>query len=236
MGADFSKDGATPLSIACVSAITQFDEARFQAFRRAVNLAVQQEDQLSRRVSRSGSALQFMTARSESMARLEERSGQSLAPKPAWRRARDLHATAFKQALDDSEVASLERSVLERVFVLLDPTGEDVVHAVELLVAAATLMKGDISLRVQYAVEVLQDDIEEGSFSIEHALYLLTTMNTVANYFGDPLVSLPLLESIAADVTQSMGGAEIDSDSRKLAQIVAQHPLVVDYVEPSAHE
>ncbi|GLE03823.1 hypothetical protein PINS_up012734 [Pythium insidiosum] len=210
----------------------------FQAFRKAVLLAVQQDDQLSHGVSRSGSALQFMTIRSESMARLDDhRSGQaSPASKTAWRRARDLQATAFKQALDESEIAALERSVLERVFVLLDTTGEDVVHAVELLIAAAALIKGDISLRLQYAFEVLQDDIEDGSFSPEHALYLLTTMNTTANYFGDPLVSLPLLESIALDVAQSVSASESDNeiDARKLALLVAQHPLVLEYIEPPA--
>jgi hypothetical protein len=61
----------------------------------------------------------------------------------------DLSWTAFLHALDVAKFAPSDRAILERMFTLMDKTGDDLVSRRELLVGACVLLQGDLLSKLQ---------------------------------------------------------------------------------------
>lgn len=61
----------------------------------------------------------------------------------------DLPWAAFLHALDEAKFAASDRAILERMFTLMDKTGDELVSCRELLVGACVLLKGDLSSKLQ---------------------------------------------------------------------------------------
>ncbi|KDO32990.1 hypothetical protein SPRG_02681 [Saprolegnia parasitica CBS 223.65] len=160
MGHDLSKQ-ANRLSIAAVSHITQFDR----------------DDLLELRTCFENAVL--------------AKSPKSKKPIPlsAYAAAKDrvepnLTRADFNAGLDHES----DRAILDRLFTMLDKTGDDVIHYQEFLVGVAPLVKGNLLSKIALAFEMYDED-STGEINAKGFRFLLTTISTVGSYFGDPVLS-----------------------------------------------
>lgn len=61
----------------------------------------------------------------------------------------DLSWATFLHALDVAKFAPSDRAILERMFTLMDKTGDEFVSRRELLVGACVLLQGDLTSKLQ---------------------------------------------------------------------------------------
>jgi hypothetical protein len=174
-----------------------------------------------------------------------------------WR-AYDLTAVHFEHALELSAIAPHDRIVLERLFTIMDRSGDDVVNSLELLIAMALLVRGPFNAKLEctcspyltwrsrpilnkctaaVAVDCLVQHLHDKPLTPAHLVFLVSTMTTVANCFGDPLLPLPVLEAIADDVFEELSGlsgAAPECDSSPAVSVAVQalaaHPFMQEYI------
>lgn len=77
--------------------------------------------------------------------------GEELKRKQQQRRRRrepDLSYRAFKQAMEDADLYISDRAILDRMFTLMDKTGDDVIHAQSFSIGMALLLPGDLVIKL----------------------------------------------------------------------------------------
>ncbi|TMW55328.1 hypothetical protein Poli38472_013219 [Pythium oligandrum] len=212
MGVDFSKQDVTPLATACVAEITQFNGEQVQAFRKLLHLTRTHDE-------------------SEPHDDDADIAAETTHPILPWGTP-DMDMAVFRHALEEIAFKPSDSSILERIFTLLDPTGDDEIHGLELLIVMITLLKCDLRDKFQLALESTRDELGDTLMSIKHLIFVLLTMTRVANFFGDPLLPPPVIEAIADDVwKQTEHGADIPA----IVKGLVVHPLVIEYVKPAVH-
>lgn len=71
--------------------------------------------------------------------------------KPHQRRRRhepDLSHRAFKEAMEEADLYVSDRAILDRMFTLMDKTGDDVIHAQSFSIGVALLLPGDLATKL----------------------------------------------------------------------------------------
>eukprot|EP00644_Phytophthora_capsici_P007721 jgi/Phyca11/126036/e_gw1.61.99.1 len=139
-------------------------------------------------------------------------------------READLSCEEFQEALHTVKFAASDRAIFERLFTLLDRTGDDRILATEFLIGVSVLLRGSLQVKLQAALEFASDadhlSALEGHLSRETLHFALTTLTSVARFFGDPLVPAEDVQCVVEDVC----------GSEELAKSIEEHSLVQKYV------
>lgn len=147
-------------------------------------------------------------------------------------READLSCEEFEEALNSVQFAASDRAIFDRLFTLLDRTGDERILAVQFLIGASLLLRGSLDIKLQAALQFTLDaegNHEEGL--TPHALsFALTTLGAVAGFFGDPVVASDDINQVVEDTFRSDSSATCD----ELVKLVADHPLVLQYTYPTA--
>ncbi|KDO17034.1 hypothetical protein SPRG_17429 [Saprolegnia parasitica CBS 223.65] len=201
MGHDLSKQ-ANRLSIAAVSHITQFDR----------------DDLLELRTCFENAIL--------------AKSPKSKKPIPlsAYAAAKDrvepnLTRADFNAGLDHVNFFESDRAILDRLFTMLDKTGDDVIHYQEFLVGVAPLVKGNLLSKIALAFEMYDED-STGEINAKGFRFLLTTISTVGSYFGDPVLSKKGIIVLTNDIFDNYDTIEYTKNIPR----IAQHAIIEAYV------
>ncbi|ETV69396.1 hypothetical protein H257_14988 [Aphanomyces astaci] len=202
MGQDLSKQ-ANRLSIAAVSHITQFDRDDLLELRTAFEAAVKPTPDNVKKVRQSPAPS------SSSKERVEP----------------NLSRDDFNIAVDRANFYASDRAILDRLFTMMDKTGDDVINGREFLVGVAPLVKGNLTSKLALAFEMWDED-STGEVDAKGFRFLVTTMTTVASYFGDP----PMTKKDVAALTADVFGAADTIEYTKTIPRIAEHAIVDAYV------
>ena len=137
----------------------------------------------------------------------------------------------FEEALDNCDVTKSDRDVLQRLFVMLDRTGEDQIAHTEFMIGICPFISGTTLAVVQLAFELYEDTSDNIIYS--DLRFILMTINTVASYFGDPVMRTDQVDALVDDAAEKLdlppkSGTLIMGD---LAPFVANHELTKDFIE-----
>ncbi|RLN96728.1 hypothetical protein BBJ28_00015891 [Nothophytophthora sp. Chile5] len=146
------------------------------------------------------------------------------APGNLTSREPDLFCDEFDEALDSAQFAASDRAIFDRLFTLLDRTGDDRILASEFLVAASLLLRGSLHVKLQAALDFASGS--DGQLSPKTLTFTLTTLAAIAGFFGDPAVSSVDVSRVVSDVTADPSLAREDLVTR-----IATHPVVTQYVD-----
>ncbi|RHY36165.1 hypothetical protein DYB38_006552 [Aphanomyces astaci] len=173
MGQDLSKQ-ANRLSIAAVSHITQFDRDDLLELRTAFEAAVKPTPDTVKKVRQSPAPS------SSSKERVEP----------------NLSRDDFNIAVDRANFYASDRAILDRLFTMMDKTGDDVINGREFLVGVAPLVKGNLTSKLACTTSITRIMFEVDAKGFR---FLVTTMTTVASYFGDPPMTKKDVAALTAD-------------------------------------
>lgn len=137
----------------------------------------------------------------------------------------------FGEALTGVDVAQSDRDILDRLFVMLDRTGEDRISHREFVIGICPFAQGSTLSVVQLALELYDDSADRIKYS--ELRFVLMTFNTVASYFGDPVMRVDEVDKLVDNAAEHLDlppktGTLVVED---LAPYVAAHELVRDFCE-----
>ncbi|KAG7381659.1 hypothetical protein PHYPSEUDO_005758 [Phytophthora pseudosyringae] len=145
-------------------------------------------------------------------------------------READLSCEDFEEALNSVRFAASDRAIFDRLFTLLDRTGDERILAIQFLVGASALLRGSLDVKLQAALQFTSDaDSSQGfedGLSPEGLSFALTTLAAVASFFGDPLVTAEDVSRVVGDVCGSDGSCSCE----ELTKSIEEHSLVQEYV------
>mmetsp|Transcript_11020 Transcript_11020/g.33042 ORF Transcript_11020/g.33042 Transcript_11020/m.33042 type:complete len:199 (-) Transcript_11020:157-753(-) len=134
----------------------------------------------------------------------------------------------FDEALATiQDLADADRQILDRLFIMLDRTGEERVNLLEFAVGIVPLITASTADKLEFALELY-----DASTYVD-ARFVLTTLNAVASYFGDPVLRADQLEELVDEAALALDPEKRGdfSSHADLAAFVARHPLMTDFLE-----
>lgn len=130
-------------------------------------------------------------------------------------------ATAQVKVFEDPD-----NQLFEHMFTLLDVHGENAVSYKELLVGISLISSGTAG-DIASTAFLLYDTEGQGQFLRADVLLVLSTMNTIASYFGDPVLSAAEIDRVVADC---MGDARFTDQTTLLSKLTS-HVFFLSFVE-----
>ncbi|POM78341.1 hypothetical protein PHPALM_4137 [Phytophthora palmivora] len=142
----------------------------------------------------------------------------------------DLSSEEFEEALNSVTFAASDRAIFDRLFTLLDRTGDERVLAMQFLIGVSVLLRGSLDVKLQAALQFACDAESstgcENELSPEGLKFTLTTLAAVASFFGDPLVPAEDVNRVVEDVCGSDGSCSCE----ELVKNISDHSFVQQYV------
>merc|ERR1711988_1838582 len=131
-------------------------------------------------------------------------------------------------ALTDSD-----KEILERLFIMLDKTGDYTINYKEFLCGISPLITGTVSEKLTFAFEM--NDVDSTGMLKPHELaFVLKAMNSTASYFGDPVMTQEQIEQLTDEVFKEAdkeGAGELTYDGAgSFVQFMADHNLTSSFV------
>lgn len=139
----------------------------------------------------------------------------------------------FTEALSIVGVNQNDADILDRLFTMYDKTGDDSIAWRDFIVGIAPLISGSHVDKIDFAMRLY--DIEGTSYlRANEMVNVLSQMNRVASYFGDPVMTEEQVTTIIVDVLDMAGGSA-DGLAASLhyseyIKIMAEHPIVNTFI------
>ena len=123
-----------------------------------------------------------------------------------------------------------DAEILDRLFTMFDKTGDNQVNFKEFSVGIAPLISGDVTEKLQFSFSLYDMD-NTGQLRPSEMIFVLTSMNNVASYFGDPVMTHEQIEQLVDDIFREadVSGSGTLSYTEYLAA-VSDHPLLVQFI------
>jgi Ca2+-binding EF-hand superfamily protein len=136
----------------------------------------------------------------------------------------------FQEGLHIVGIQESDKEILDRLFTMLDKTGDDMINFKEFLVGIAPMINGDAVDKIGFAFECYDVDATK-QVKAEEMKFILTSMNNTCSYFGDATLTKEelarLVEDIYRDADVSQSGTIAYAE---YITALAQHPILVQFL------
>lgn len=137
--------------------------------------------------------------------------------------------TEFSEALLIVGVNQNDADIFDRLFTMYDKSGDDQINWKDLLVGVAPLISGTHIEKIDFAFRLY--DIEGSSYlRAKEMVNVLSQMNRVASYFGDPVMTEEQITNVLLDVIEMAGGSSEGLNSSlhyvEYIKIIGEHPII----------
>jgi len=138
----------------------------------------------------------------------------------------------FHEALEGCGIVESDGEILDRLFIMLDKTGDQQINYREFLCGLAPLITGDVSEKLTFAFELYDID---GLSVVKKAemTFILRAMNDTASYFGDPVMSQDQIQVLVDEVYEKFDDEENPQgvNYRECMSAIVQHPVVHSFTK-----
>lgn len=138
----------------------------------------------------------------------------------------------FHEALEGCGIVESDGEILDRLFIMLDKTGDQQINYREFLCGLAPLITGDVSEKLTFAFELYDID---GLSVVKKAemTFVLRAMNDTASYFGDPVMSQDQIQVLVDEVYEKFDDEENPQgvNYRECMSAIVQHPVVLSFAK-----
>jgi Ca2+-binding EF-hand superfamily protein len=142
----------------------------------------------------------------------------------------------FSEALALVGIKETDKEILDRMFTLLDDTGDDQVNFRSFVVGVAPLLRGSLVEKLNFAFELYDTD-KTHTVSKAEMMEVFGHMNDAVSFFGDEKLShdqvVAIVDKIFADYDHEHNGS---LSYTEFMEAVAEHPILVKFVYGSAPE
>lgn len=144
-----------------------------------------------------------------------------------------LNRTEFGEALSIVGINQNDADILDRLFTMYDKSGDDQINFRDFIVGIAPLISGSHTEKIDFAFRLF--DLEGTSYlKAKEMINVLSQMNRVASYFGDPVMTEEQITSVIMDVLDMAGGTTEGVQASlhyvEYIKIIADHPIVNTFI------
>jgi Ca2+-binding EF-hand superfamily protein len=144
-----------------------------------------------------------------------------------------INRTEFAEALAIVGINQNDADILDRLFTMYDKSGDDQINYRDFIVGIAPLISGTHQEKIDFALR-LYDSEGTSYMKARDIVNVLSQMNRVASYFGDPVMTEEQIASVVVDV-QDMAGGAVDGMNDAVhyveyIKIIADHPIVNTFI------
>lgn len=144
-----------------------------------------------------------------------------------------INRTEFAEALNLVGINQNDQDIMDRLFTMYDKTGDDQILFKEFIVGIAPLISGSVVEKIDFSFRLY--DLEGTSYlRAQEMVNVLSQMNRVASYFGDPVMTEEQIASILIDVLDMAGGSAEGMAASlhypEYTKMIAEHPIVNTFV------
>jgi Ca2+-binding EF-hand superfamily protein len=139
----------------------------------------------------------------------------------------------FTEALRLVGINQNDTDIFDRLFTMYDKTGDDQISFREFIVGVCPLISGTHIEKIDFAFQLY--DIDETTvLRANDMINVLSQMNRVASYFGDPVMTEDQVASVVLDVVDSAGlsgeGPTAVLNYAEYSRMIADHALVQTFI------
>jgi Ca2+-binding EF-hand superfamily protein len=139
----------------------------------------------------------------------------------------------FTEALTIIGMNQNDADILDRLFTMYDKTGDDQIVYKEFIVGIAPLISGSHNEKIEFAFRLY--DVDGTSYlRANDMINVLSQMNRVASYFGDPVMTEEQIASVIIDLLEMAGGSSeglvTNMHYTEYIKMIAEHPLVNTFI------
>jgi Ca2+-binding EF-hand superfamily protein len=144
-----------------------------------------------------------------------------------------INRTEFGEALSIVGINQNDADILDRIFTMYDKSGDDQINYREFIVGIAPLISGSHVEKIDFAFRLY--DLDGTSYlQAREMVTVLSQMNRVASYFGDPVMTEEQITSVIMDVLEMAGGS-VEGLTASLhyveyIKIISDHPIVNTFI------
>lgn len=144
-----------------------------------------------------------------------------------------INRVEFGEALSIVGINQNDSDIFDRLFTMYDKTGDDQINWKEFVVGIAPLISGTHIDKIDFAFRLF-DTEGTGYLRPTEMINVLSQMNRVASYFGDPVMTEEQIASVISDVmdmTDSGDGEKLTTlHYSDYVKIVADHPIINTFI------
>mmetsp|Transcript_17959 Transcript_17959/g.18024 ORF Transcript_17959/g.18024 Transcript_17959/m.18024 type:complete len:199 (-) Transcript_17959:132-728(-) len=134
--------------------------------------------------------------------------------------------TDFDEAVGSIEnMESSDAELLDRLFTMFDTSGDNQIDFREFTVGISPLITGTVYDKIDFMFQMYDMD-KTGSVVLSEMKRIFTAVNSVASYFGDPVLTSEQIEELALDVVKKNGNPAAPVKYQEYLQLMADHQLV----------
>ena len=144
-----------------------------------------------------------------------------------------LSRVEFTEALSIVGINQNDADIMDRLFTMYDKTGDDNINWRDYIVGLSPLISGTHVDKIDFAMRLY--DVEGTSYlKVNEMGNVLSQMNRVASYFGDPVMNEEQITQVVLDVLDMAGGSPdglmASLHYSEYIKIVGEHPLVNTFI------
>ena len=141
--------------------------------------------------------------------------------------------TEFTEALGIVGINQNDADIFDRLFTMYDKTGDYSIAWRDFIVGIAPLISGTHVDKVDFGMRLY--DVEGTSYlKVNEMANVLSQMNRVASYFGDPVMTEEQITNVMLDVLDMAGGSPdglmASLHYSEYIKIIGEHPLVNTFI------
>ena len=142
-----------------------------------------------------------------------------------------LNRAQFAEALATVGINQNDADILDRLFTMFDKTGDDQIDYREFIVGIAPLISGTPADKIEFAFRLYDMD-GTGLIKAGEMLTVLSTMNRVASYFGDPVMTEEQIQSLVSDIYEMADeeGSAVQISFADYIKVIADHPILHTFI------
>lgn len=144
-----------------------------------------------------------------------------------------IRRTQFTEGMGFVGINQNDADIFDRLFTMYDKTGDDQIVFKEFIVGICPLISGSHTEKIDFAFQLF--DIEETTvLRANDMINVLSQMNRVASYFGDPVMTEDQVASVILDIVDLAGlsadGLAALLNYAEYSKIIAEHPMVQTFI------
>ena len=144
-----------------------------------------------------------------------------------------INRACFTEAMNVVGVNANDIEIFDRLFTMYDKTGDDFIGFRDFIAGVAPLISGSHSDKIAFAMQLFDMD-GTGILRASEMMNVLSQMNRVASYFGDPVMNEDQIHEVIKDVLEMAGGATEGLSAQlhvaDYLQIISDHPMVNTFI------
>jgi Ca2+-binding EF-hand superfamily protein len=144
-----------------------------------------------------------------------------------------LRRTQFTEGVVAVGINQNDADIFDRLFTMYDKTGDDQIMFKEFIIGICPLISGTHGEKIEFALQ-LYDTEESSILKANEMINVLSQMNRVASYFGDPVMTEDQVATVILDVVD-LAGLSADGLAASLyyteyTKVISEHPMVQTFI------